>query len=257
MSCFLERFGLFDQQRPFRAKTNAALTEAILMSEPIYPVNVNEIVTPECLDFLKRLMTRDINDRIGTFENGGQQVFRSHPWFNSINWRQLEAKRCQPPFVPDASFSLIQSKNSNFDATHELVELFIEDKPLRSKSTPRKKSKSERNLSVSSHGGAPVEMSVADKQREAMEEKYLVYDFTKPLGYRSFHRFLLLIQWSHASCLYCHRSQRNKVFHQFALSRFSSSFFFQTAYSINFCRYHGGSRRGSRIEWFRLCHHKV
>jgi len=125
---------------------------------------------------------RDINFRIGTLESGGITAFRKHPWFSSINWRVLEAKKSTPPFVPD-------SKNSNFDATHELVELFIEDKPLRSKSVPKKsksKSNQQNNSSLSSNAQQGA-MSVNDMNRDAMKEKYLVYDFSKPIGYRSFH----------------------------------------------------------------------
>ena len=44
----------------------------------------------------------------------------------SIDWVALEAKTALPPFEPD-------SKKANFDATHELEELLLEDNPLKAK----------------------------------------------------------------------------------------------------------------------------
>ena len=44
----------------------------------------------------------------------------------SLDWAAVENKRMQPPFEPD-------SKKANFDATHELEELLLEDNPLKAK----------------------------------------------------------------------------------------------------------------------------
>lgn len=44
----------------------------------------------------------------------------------SIDWAALESKHAVPPFEPD-------SKKANFDATHELEELLLEDNPLKAK----------------------------------------------------------------------------------------------------------------------------
>jgi hypothetical protein len=44
----------------------------------------------------------------------------------SIDWAALESKAALPPFEPD-------SKKANFDATHELEELLLEDNPLKAK----------------------------------------------------------------------------------------------------------------------------
>jgi hypothetical protein len=56
--------------------------------------------------------------------------------------------------------------------------LFIEDKPLRSRTSPKKKNPGVSTLPVG---------SVDDLLRERMEDKYLVYDHSKPLGSRSYH----------------------------------------------------------------------
>ena len=84
---------------------------------------------------------------------------RAHPWFQNINWDTLGTKEQTAPFVPDVrtihglwgvisrctsltSFLICtlfrsvcckQSKKANFDASHELEELLLEDNPLKAR----------------------------------------------------------------------------------------------------------------------------
>lgn len=71
---------------------------------------------------------------------------KNHPWFRNINWEQLYDKDVVPPFEPDVSWPShdavrlgsvylcpIQSKRANFDATHELEELLLEENPLKAR----------------------------------------------------------------------------------------------------------------------------
>ena len=63
-----------------------------------------------------------------------------------MDWSTLETKEQIPPFVPDVrthcilicnvlifSCPLEQPKKANFDASHELEELLLEDNPLKAK----------------------------------------------------------------------------------------------------------------------------
>lgn len=43
-----------------------------------------------------------------------------------MNWEAVYRKEAIPPFVPDA-------KKANFDATHELEELLLEENPLKAR----------------------------------------------------------------------------------------------------------------------------
>lgn len=65
---------------------------------------------------------------------------------------KLEAKELESPFVPDVSLFcedlflfvflcsyFVQSKKANFDATHELEELLLEDNPLKARKRDPKK----------------------------------------------------------------------------------------------------------------------
>lgn len=91
-----------------------------------------------------QLLDRDPARRFGCKPNGeGYQELRRHPWFKTIDWDTLESKEQIPPFIPDVRFPLLewykssensmQSKKANFDASHELEELLLEDNPLKAK----------------------------------------------------------------------------------------------------------------------------
>ncbi|KAJ1555147.1 hypothetical protein HK096_008240, partial [Nowakowskiella sp. JEL0078] len=119
-------------KRPFRAKTNEGLTQAILNDQLDFPDRALEYVSSDCLDVMRQFMNRDVPNRLGSKESGGFERLKSHPFFKSIDWEILAKKEATPPFIPD-------SKKANFDATHELEELLLEDNPLKIK--PRKKRK--------------------------------------------------------------------------------------------------------------------
>ncbi|EPQ31519.1 uncharacterized protein PFL1_00852 [Pseudozyma flocculosa PF-1] len=140
-------------RRPFRGKTNSALTHSILNDKCNFPENVESIVSRETISCIRGLLERDPKKRLGC--KSGIDEFKAHPWFASIDWPALEAKTLTPPFEPD-------SKKANFDATHELEELLLEDNPLKAK-------KRNENADLSS---MPPEM-------RQMEEYFLPFDHLK------------------------------------------------------------------------------
>ncbi|CDS11161.1 hypothetical protein LRAMOSA03424 [Lichtheimia ramosa] len=164
--CFELMFG----KRPFRGKTNDALQHAIMHEPVIFPENAR--VSPEAIDFVKGLLTRDVNRRLGVKERGFRDLM-NHAWFRNIQWDLLANKQCTPPFIPD-------SKRANFDPTHELEEILLEDNPLIVRKRNPKKSAashahtSQRSQSVHNEG---VDQS---PERQMMEDKFLVFDYTKP-----------------------------------------------------------------------------
>lgn len=94
-------------------------------------------------------MQRDTRRRLGCAGTGGIDGMKAHPWFADYDWTKIESKEAIPPFEPDVSFLIVllsmlsrcpdlhelseQSKKANFDATHELEELLLEDNPLKAK----------------------------------------------------------------------------------------------------------------------------
>ncbi|CAG8630380.1 8754_t:CDS:2 [Ambispora leptoticha] len=148
-------YELLFSKRPFRGKTNSALTHAILHEPLQFPENVSDLVSEECIDCLSRFCERDISKRLGCGPNGIEDIKR-HPWFSDIEWDRLDTKQAKAPFVPD-------SKRANFDATHELEELLLEDNPLKAKK----------------RANPNQDLSELSKEMRMMEERFLNYDFTK------------------------------------------------------------------------------
>ncbi|KAJ1654202.1 hypothetical protein IWQ61_005823 [Dispira simplex] len=111
--------------RPFRAKSNDELARLILQKPLTLPEKsvLGNPVSKECREVILGLCERNIHKRLG-FGDVNYQRLISHPWFEGIDWERLSQKQLTPLFVPD-------SKHSNFDATHELEELLMEDTPLR------------------------------------------------------------------------------------------------------------------------------
>ncbi|KAF9947140.1 hypothetical protein BGZ72_010841 [Mortierella alpina] len=147
-------FELLFGKRPFRGKSNELLTNSILRDPLPFPDNVDDMVSAPCLDVLSKLCERDISKRLGCTPDG-IEAFKKHPWFHGIEWDKLVTKEATPPFEPD-------SKRANFDATHELEELLMEDNPLKAKK--RAQTTPETELST---------------EMQMMEDKFIVYDYTK------------------------------------------------------------------------------
>ncbi|KAF9080590.1 hypothetical protein BGX23_001926, partial [Mortierella sp. AD031] len=147
-------FELLFGRRPFRGKSNDLLTNSILRDPLPYPENVEDIISAPCLDVLSKLCERDISKRLGCTPEG-LDAFKQHPWFQDIEWDKLATKEATPPFEPD-------SKRANFDATHELEELLMEDNPLKAK----KRAQTSPEVELSS-------------EMQQMEDKFIIYDFTK------------------------------------------------------------------------------
>ncbi|KAG6899874.1 hypothetical protein C0993_005844 [Termitomyces sp. T159_Od127] len=114
-------------RRPFRGRTNGDLTYSITKDPLKWPEDVDKKCSRAGIQVLKGLLDRDTSKRFGCKPQGeGFQELRRHPWFKPIDWDTLESKQQTPPFVPDA-------KKANFDASHELEELLLEDNPLKAK----------------------------------------------------------------------------------------------------------------------------
>ncbi|KAI1314312.1 hypothetical protein EDD11_002296 [Mortierella claussenii] len=156
-------FELLFGKRPFRGKSNDLLTNSILRDPLPFPENVKDLVSAPCLDVLSRLCERDITKRLGCTADGLDEI-KKHPWFKGIDWDKLITKEATPPFEPD-------SKRANFDATHELEELLMEDNPLKAKK--RAQMTPETELST---------------EMQLMEDKFIVYDYTKVRRCQSFSR---------------------------------------------------------------------
>ncbi|KII85767.1 hypothetical protein PLICRDRAFT_44166 [Plicaturopsis crispa FD-325 SS-3] len=142
-------------RRPFRGKTNTALTSSIAKDHLRFPEGAEERCSHAGMLALRGFLERDTTKRLGCKPNGqGWEDIRRHAWFEPINWELLEKKGLEPPFVPD-------SKKANFDASHELEELLLEDNPLKAK---------QRKVQ---------DASTLSAEMRQMEEQFTSYDFHK------------------------------------------------------------------------------
>lgn len=141
-------------RRPFRGKTNTDLTYSISRDHLRFPEDADRKCGRAAILALKGFLERDPSRRLACKSGDGFEELRNHVWFSSIDWPALESKAVPPPFTPD-------SKKANFDASHELEELLLEDNPL--------KAKARKNRDVST---LSVEM-------QQMEEQFTPYDFTR------------------------------------------------------------------------------
>ncbi|KAI9031573.1 kinase-like domain-containing protein, partial [Phycomyces nitens] len=165
--CYELLFG----KRPFRGKSNDMLHRAILY-EPLSILEQKD-VSPEAVDFVKGLLTRDVDLRLGVNEKGFNALL-SHPWFAGLDWEALKSKAAIPPFIPD-------SKRANFDPTHELEEILMEEYPLKvRRRNPKRSGTGNTGVSIRSQTDSFIEETISPEE-QVMEEKFLTYDYTRPM----------------------------------------------------------------------------
>ena len=55
-----------------------------------------------CRSVCEGLLQKVVSNRLGCSSGRhGVREVKIHPWFNTINWRRMEAGRISPPFEPD------------------------------------------------------------------------------------------------------------------------------------------------------------
>ncbi|EMD38857.1 hypothetical protein CERSUDRAFT_112580 [Gelatoporia subvermispora B] len=149
-------------RRPFRGKTNSDLTHSISKDSLRFPEDAETRCSRQGMHAIKAFLDRDPTKRLGCSTNGqGFEELRTDAWFVGLDWDKLNAKALDPPFVPD-------SKKANFDASHELEELLLEDNPLKAR---QRKNQDINNLSA---------------EMRQMEEQFASYDF-KTMQRRSYY----------------------------------------------------------------------
>ncbi|XP_078035168.1 protein kinase C [Augochlora pura] len=84
-------------QPPFEADTEDELFQTILRESVVYPVWISE----EATSILVGFMTKNPNERLGCVAaNGREEAIKAHPFFQSIDWDALEARKIRPPIRP-------------------------------------------------------------------------------------------------------------------------------------------------------------
>ncbi|XP_074539515.1 serine/threonine-protein kinase Sgk2b [Halichoeres trimaculatus] len=82
---------------PFYSQSKAEMFENILHA----PLRLRSGVSEAARSLLEGLLQRDVNSRLGG--SGDQVELQDHPFFASINWDDLLARKIRPPFIPNVT----------------------------------------------------------------------------------------------------------------------------------------------------------
>ena len=93
---------------PFYDRNKQTMFEQIQYAKLVFPQHFG--ASAQCM--LKGLLTRDPKDRLGSGDEGSNDI-RSSPFFTTIDWAKLEQRLIIPPWVPKESTSITDT--SNFD----------------------------------------------------------------------------------------------------------------------------------------------
>eukprot|EP00041_Stephanoeca_diplocostata_P027565 m.760612 g.760612 ORF g.760612 m.760612 type:complete len:786 (+) comp23200_c2_seq1:185-2542(+) len=99
-------------ESPFDSDDDEELFDMILNAPISYPAELSEAST----SFLKGLLQRDENKRLGCGDNGYNNV-KSHAFFDGLDWDKLLLGEVEPPFVPNASGDPREAKNFDLEFT--------------------------------------------------------------------------------------------------------------------------------------------
>ena len=102
---------------PFYNRDQSVLFELILLDQVRFPNSISQ----SAKNFLGGLLTKDPLKRLGGGPNDVEDV-KSHQFFASINWSDLEKKRIVPPYKPQVS-SATDTRYFDSEFTGQSVEL--------------------------------------------------------------------------------------------------------------------------------------
>jgi serine/threonine protein kinase len=90
-------YEMIDGYPPFYHSNQMKVYQRILSSE----VKFSKHFSPDCRDFLTKLLNKNQTQRLGYVVNEGITEIQKHPWFRSIDWKKLLKGTMVPPFVPE------------------------------------------------------------------------------------------------------------------------------------------------------------
>lgn len=88
-------FEMLTGYTPFYDTSPMKTYENILAGNVVYP----EFLHPDATDLLKRLITKNLSERLGNLQNGTQEV-KNHPWFSEVVWDRLLSRDIETPYEP-------------------------------------------------------------------------------------------------------------------------------------------------------------
>lgn len=106
-------YEMIEGQAPFRARKEKVKREEVDRRVKEDAEKYSHKFSDEAKSLCQQLLTKAVKSRLGC-RNGryGAREAKLHPFFNSINWKRLEAGLIEPPFVPDVSIKNTPLKRS-------------------------------------------------------------------------------------------------------------------------------------------------
>eukprot|EP00826_Nyctotherus_ovalis_P042023 TRINITY_DN4286_c0_g1_i12.p1 TRINITY_DN4286_c0_g1~~TRINITY_DN4286_c0_g1_i12.p1 ORF type:complete len:321 (-),score=95.68 TRINITY_DN4286_c0_g1_i12:167-1129(-) len=101
---------------PFANENRKQMLKNILKKPP----EMRSYFSEEAKNILKRLLCVDPLHRLGSSEQDAEEI-KADPFFRSINWKELEGRRTQPPFKPE-----VKSKED----CQNVDRLFLKEAPV-------------------------------------------------------------------------------------------------------------------------------
>ncbi len=104
-------FDLLTGRPPFHSVRGKKETKERILSGRF---KVPPFITREAGDFIRRLLRKRVERRLGSGPGGAEQV-KSHPFFTDVDWSQVKRRECSPPRVPELRDPADPADVSQFD----------------------------------------------------------------------------------------------------------------------------------------------
>ena len=101
---------------PFYSKNTEKMFELITKSDLKFPKKIQ--ISDNAKDLIKKLLIKDQDMRLGA--EGGFETIKNHPFFKGFDFKALEEKKIEPPFIPTLKGSL---DVTNFDIKYTSEEV--------------------------------------------------------------------------------------------------------------------------------------
>jgi len=95
-------YEMIEGRAPFRARKEKVKREEVDRRVKETREDYSERFSPESQSLCEGLLAKSPPSRLGCSSGRhGVREIKIHAWFNSVNWRRMEAGRVKPPFEPD------------------------------------------------------------------------------------------------------------------------------------------------------------
>jgi len=98
---------LLTGRQPF-TRGGASVDPMIVMKRVVdlsYDIHFPPYMSKSAIDLINRFLERRPSQRLGNLKNGVQDI-KNHPWFATMDWEKLEARRLVPPLKTENSATL-------------------------------------------------------------------------------------------------------------------------------------------------------